>query len=405
MNTAVVIVGGGFGGLEAALTLRSLAGDAVTITLVDRDGFHSFIPSIHEVSSGKITSRSIQLPLETMLAPAGIRFVRDAVTSIDPANRRVTMATQALDFDYLVLATGAENHFFGVPGAEEFSFRFRTPDDAERIHAQLVRLLDEEHKDVHLVLAGGGTEGVEVAGELLDLIKDSGREYGPAGGSVAITLVEAQQQLLPGFPPEARAFAEKYLREQGVTIITGQRITAVRKGSLILATGVELPQSMLIWTGGIKPSRLIDGLPLPKDPAGWLLVNDRLHSPADDRLYAVGDCVAVQGSNGLLPLLRLAYHAQDQGEVAGINISRDLRGKALMRYAPKYKPQLVSIGRGMGIYTQGDVFKAGAWVDALKKAVERKHLMSYLTRPLFSGISRMVPGLDLLKRLGLKLPF
>ena len=405
MSIAIVIVGGGFGGLEAAFSLKSLAGDDVTITLVDRDSFHSFIPSIHEVSSGKITSRSIQIPLKTMLAPAGIGFVRDAVRLIDPAKRRVTTDTRALDYDYLVLATGAENHFFGVPGAEDFSFRFRTPDDAERIHAQLVRLLEEERKDVHLVLAGGGTEGVEVAGELLDLIKDGGREYGPAGGSVEITLVEAQQQLLPGFLPAARAFAEKYLREQGVTIITGQRITAVREGSLMLAAGTELPQSMLIWTGGIKPSRLIDGLPLPKDPAGWLMVNDRLHSPADDRLYAVGDCVAVQGPNGPLPLQRLAYHAQDQGEVAGINISRDLRGKALMRYAPKYKPQLVSIGQGMGIYTQGDVFKAGAWVDALKKAVERKHLMSYLTRPLLSSISRKVPGIDLFKRLGLKLPF
>ncbi|NTW66461.1 MAG: FAD-dependent oxidoreductase [Nitrospirae bacterium] len=405
MSTAIVIVGGGFGGLEAAFTLKSLTGDAITITLVDRDGFHSFIPSIHEVSSGKITSRSIQIPLETMLSPAGVQFVRDAVIAIDPANRRLTTAAQALDYDYLVLATGAENHFFGVPGAEEYSFRFRTPDDAERIHANLVRLLEEEQKDLHLVLAGGGTEGVEVAGELLDLIRDSGREFGPDGGSVAITLVEAQQQLLPGFPPEARAFAEKYLREQGVTIITGQRITAVQKGSIVLTAGRELPQSMLIWTGGIKPSRLIDGLPLPKDPVGWLLVNDRLHSPADDRLYAVGDCVAVQGPNGPLPLQRLAYHAQDQGALAGINISRDLRGRALMRYAPKYKPQLVSIGRGMGIYTQGDVFKAGAWVDALKKAVERKHLMSYLTRPLLSSISRKVPGIDLFKRLGLKLPF
>jgi len=405
MSTAIVIVGGGFGGLEAAFTLKSLAGDAVTITLVDRDGVHSFIPSIHEVSSGKITSRSIQIPLETMLAPAGIGFVRDAVIAIDPAERRLTTAAQSLDYDYLVLATGAENHFFGVPGAEEFSFRFRTPDDAERIHANLVRLLEEERKDLHLVLAGGGTEGVEVAGELLDLIRDSGREYGPDGGTVAITLVEAQQQLLPGFPPEARVFAEKYLREQGVTIITGQRITDVRRDSLVLAAGTELPQSMLIWTGGIKPSRLIDGLPLPKDPAGWLMVNDRLHSPADDRVYAVGDSVAVKGPGGPLPLQRLAYHAQDQGEVAGINISHALRGKALMRYAPKYKPQLVSIGRKMGIYTQGDVFKAGAWVVALKKAVERKHLMSYLTRPLLSGISRRVPGLDLFKRLGLKLPF
>ena len=405
MRTAVVIVGGGFGGLEAALMLKGVTDDAVTITLIDRDGFHSFIPSIHEISSGKITRRSIQIPLETMLAPAGIRFVREAARLIDHGNRRVTTAAQALDYDYLVLAAGAENHFFGVPGAEEFSFRFRTPDDAERIHAQLVSLLGEDRKDIHLVLAGGGTEGVEVAGELLDLIKDSGSEYGPAGRTVAITLVEARQQLLPGFPPEARAFAENYLREKGVTIIAGQRITAVRKDSLVLADGTELPQSMVIWTGGIKPSRLIDGLPLPKDPGGWLLVNDRLHSPDDDRLYAVGDIAAIQGPDGPLPLQRLAYHAQDQGAVAGINISHALRGKALMRYAPRYKPQLISIGRDRGIYSQGDACKTGAWVVALKKAVERRHLMSYLTRPLLSNISAKVPGVDMLKRLGLKLPF
>jgi NADH:ubiquinone reductase (H+-translocating) len=399
INAHIVIVGGGFGGLEAAFTLKSVTGDAATITLIDKDGFHSFIPSIHEISSGKITSRSIQIPLETMLAPAGIRFVRDSVTSIDHENRRVKAASGDLNYDYLVLAAGAENHFFGVPGAEDHSFRFRTPEDAERIRAHLVRLLAEEREDVHLVLAGGGTEGVEVAGELLDLITESGRD------DLSITLIEAQQQLLPAFPPAAREFAENYLREKGVTIITGQRISAVRSGSIVLAAGRELPQSMLIWTGGIKPSPVIAELSLPKDPAGWLIVNDRLHSPADDRLYAVGDIVAIQGADGTVQLQRLAYHAQDQGAVAGINIANHLHGKGLIRYEPKHKPQLISIGRDTGIYAAGDVFKAGSWVVTLKKAVERKHLMSSLSRPLLSGISRKVPGIDILKRLGLKLPW
>lgn len=381
MSTAVVIVGGGFGGLEAAFTLKSLAGDEVTITLVDRDGFHSFIPSIHEISSGKITGRSIQIPLKTVLEPAGIRFVPDPVTGIDHANRRVMTATAALDYDYLVLAAGAENNFFGVPGAEEHSLRFRTREDADRIHEHLTRLL-EERKNVRLVLAGGGTEGVEVAGELLDLIKDSERE-----GDLAITLVEAQQQLLPGFPTAAQTFAEHYLRDRGVTIITGQRITVVRSNSSVLEAGTELPCAMLIWTGGIKPSKLLAGLSLPKDAAGWLIVNDHMHSPADDRFYAVGDIVSLVGPDGPLRLQKLAYHAQDQAVAAGMNIVNDIRGKGLMRYEPKQKPQLVSIGRDMGIFAQGNVFKKGAWVVALKKAVERKHLMSCLTRPLISGIA------------------
>jgi NADH dehydrogenase len=405
MSFDIVIVGGGFGGLETAFTLRGLVGDTCGITLIDRQGFHSFIPSIHEISSGKIAIRSIQIPLETVLAPAGIRFVRDEVSAIDPRNRRVTAAGAALDYDCLVLATGAENNFYGVPGAEKFSFRFRIPDDAVRIRENLSRLLAERRAIVHLVLAGGGTEGIEVAGELLDLIKDSGSGDGGAPGNVMITVIEAQQHFLQGFPPAACEFAEHYLREQGVTIITGQRITVVREASLVLASGRELPHSMLIWTGGIKPSRLIDGLSLPKDPAGWIIVTDQLRSPADERFYAVGDVVTIQGPDGSLPLQRLAYHAQDQAEVAGINIASFLNGKDLIRYNPRFRPQLVSIGRDMGIYTKGNMFKSGAWVVGLKKAIERKHLMSYLTRPLLAGISRKVPGIDMLKRLGMKLHF
>ena len=212
--------------------------------------------------------------------------------------------------------------------------------------------------------------------------------------NITITVIEAQQQLLPGFPPAAREFAETYLREQGVTVITGQRITAVRNASLVLASDKELSHSMLIWTGGIKPSPLIDGLSLPKDPAGWLIVTDQLRSPADERFYAVGDVVTIQGPDGALPLPRLAHHARDQAEVAGLNIASFLNGKNMIRYKPRFKPQLISIGRDMGIYTQGATFKSGAWVVDLKKAVERKHLMSYLTRPLIAGISRKVPGID-----------
>ncbi len=405
MRTNVVIVGGGFGGLEAAFSLKSLVDDACAITLIDRKCHHSFIPSIHEISSGKIAARSIQIPLETILAPAGIRFVCDEVTAIDRANRRVTAAAGSLDYDYLVVATGAENNFFGVPGAEEHAFRFRSTDDAARIHEHLALLLAEERNDVHLILAGGGTEGVEVAGELLDLIRDCGRENDLARRKVTISLIEAQQQLLPGFTAAARAFVEDYLRKQGVTIITGQRISAVRADSVALAAGTELPRSMMVWTGGIKPSRLIHGLTLPKDGAGWLIVTDRLHSPADDRLYAVGDIAAIHGPDGPLPLQRLAYHAQDQAVAAGINISYDLRGKDLIRYTPRYKPQLVSVGRDMGIYTRGNAFRAGKWVVGMKKAVERTYLISCLARPLVSGLSRKIPGGDILKRLGLKLPF
>jgi NADH dehydrogenase len=397
MSYDIVIVGGGFGGLEAAFTLRTLMGDSASISLIDRQAEHSFLPSIHEVSTGKIAARSIQIPLKTVLAPAGIHFVQADVSAIDTASRQVSMAEGVLGYDCLLLATGAENNFFDVPGAERFSFRFRTAGDALRIRDSLERLLTEARKDVHVVIAGGGTEGVEVAGELLDMNTDN---------NVSIAVIEGQQQLLPGFPAALGGFAEKYLQEKGVSIITAERITTVREDSLVLSSGRVLPQSILIWSGGIKPSGLIDGLALTKDPAGWLIVDAFLRSPSDERIFVIGDAATITGPANALPLPKLAYLAQEQATVAALNISSFLqRSGDLVRYEARTRPQLISIGKNMGIYAFKDTFRTGAWVVGLKKAVERKHMMSYLSRPLITGIARYIPGSSMLIRLGLKLPF
>lgn len=218
MKISVVIIGGGFGGLETAFSLRDLLGNAGRITLVDRNGFHAFIPAIHEVCSGKVSARDLQLPLETVLLPAGIRSIRDEVREIDRTKRKVVIGAGVLDYDYLVMAAGAENNFFEVPGAEEFSYRFRSTGDAERIHDDLVGLLTGHCRDTSIVVAGGGTEGVEIAGEVIDLIDDSGCRDDLAAGRITVAIVEGRQQLLPGFPSEAGTFAETYLRKLGATV-------------------------------------------------------------------------------------------------------------------------------------------------------------------------------------------
>lgn len=178
----------------------------------------------------------------------------------------------------------------------------------------------------------------------------------------------------------------------------------MRKGSLTLESGRELTRSMLIWSAGIKPSRIVERLDLPKDAAGWLIVTDRLQSPEDDRVFAVGDAVSIRTSSGPLRLPRLAHHAQDQAVVAGLNIFYHVHGKELTGYTPRKKPQLISIGRNMGIFIRDDRIRSGAWVVALKKAVERRHLMAYVSRPFIAGIMRKIPGIDLVKRLKLRLP-
>jgi NADH dehydrogenase len=404
MALHIAIVGGGFGGLETAFSLRNLLGSSSEITLIDRHGYHSFIPSIHEIIAGKVRPEAIRIPLAVVLKPAGINFIQDEVLSVDPVKRGVIARGSTLRYDYLVLSSGAENNFYGVPGVEELSYRFRTPGDAERIRADLETLLADPGRRFSIVLAGGGTEGVEVAGELIDAIKEHGREDNLASGSISVELIESRDHLLPGFPLKAREFVDNYLSRRGVKLIFGSPIAEARKDRVVLASGKEREMSMLLWTGGIQPIRLIRELPLPKDSTGWLKVTDRLYSPDDDRIYGIGDAITIIKFGSPVPLPRLAYLAQDQARVASLNISASITGQDLVAYEPKFRPQLISLGKNMGILVDGERFFSGSWVVTLKKAIERKHLMTCLTKPLTSALAARIPGAAILHRLWRRLP-
>jgi len=404
MALHIVIVGGGFGGLEAAFSLRNLLRSPIEITLIDRLGYHSFIPSIHEIIAGKVRPEAIRIPLAVVLKPAGINFIQDEVLSVDPGKREVIARDSTLHYDYLVLSSGAENNFYGVPGVEELSYRFRTPGDAERIRVGLEAFLADPGRPFSIVLAGGGTEGVEVAGELIDAIKEHGSEDDLASGRISVELVESREHLLPGFPLKAREFVDDYLSHRGVKLIFGSPIAEARKDRVILASGKEREMSMLLWTGGIQPTRLIRELPLSKDSAGWLKVTDRLRSPDDERVYGIGDAITLNKFGSPVPMPRLAYLATEQARIASLNISSSISGRDLVPYQPKLGPHLISLGRDMGILVEGERFFSGSWVVTLKKAIERKHLMTYLTKPVTSALAAKIPGAGILQRLWWRLP-
>ncbi len=404
MTTRVVIIGGGFAGLEAAFALRALGRPRFDITVIDRSAYHAFIPSIHLIISGKVTANDIRIPLGPVLGTAGIRFIQDTVTGLDPDRRELITPGAVIPYDYCLISAGATNNFFNLPGAEEFSCRFRTPEDAEKIRTALLGLLGDEKKPCRIAVAGAGTEGVEVIGEVLDLIRAEGREAEVPAGMITIELIEGKSALLPALPAAARAKAEAYLEQQGVLIVAGDRIAEVRRDRVLLESGRVRETSLLIWSAGIQPSPFIRGLNLPKDPWDWLKVTDRLHVPGRERVYGIGDAVSIYTDDGPLSLQRLAYHAQDQARVAALNIAAGEGFGSFVRYEPKNKPQLVSMGSTMGIFSAGDRVSSGPWVVTLKKAVERKHLMTYLTKPLSSALWSRLPGSAVLHRLRTRLP-
>jgi NADH dehydrogenase len=396
MKKKIIIVGGGFAGLTAVFTLKELLKSNIDITLIDKREVHSFIPSIHEIISGKTKAKDIGIPLRVILRSTSIHLIQDEVVSIDLKKRVVETFDHALRYDYLLLCCGATNNLFNVDGAKEIACPFRTPEDAERIHADLNLVLENRNRKSNIIILGGGTEGVEVAGEIIDLIEEGGYGDDFSSGRINIKLIQGKTRILPEFSSPAQEFVTEYLSKKGIRIITKSRITKVLKNKIELESGKYLNMSMLIWTGGIKPARLIQEINLSKDTNGWLKVTEQLHSPDDSHVFGVGDIINIYSKGKYLNLPRLAYHAQDQALVASMNIYYQMKGKKKIPYYPKQKPQLISIGKETGIVTQGEYFASGQWVVLTKKIIERYHLMRYLAKPTLPSLTTKIPGLELI---------
>ncbi len=404
MHPRIVIVGAGFAGLETALSLKSLMKRAADITVIDRNDHQSFLPSIHEVISGKVRPDQIEIALPPLLDAARIAFVQDEVHEIDTSRRKVHTALAALPFDYLVIACGAAVRFYGVPGAREFAYAFRTPEQADRIGSEVRALIEDPRRPVRILIAGGGLEGIEIAGELLDLVSEAGQAEALESRALSIELIEAAARLLPGCSERVQDFVEEYLAGRGVQLLKGSAITEVRKDALLLASGETREMSMLIWTGGIQPPEWIRNLSLARHPDGWLQVTDRLHSPDDDHIYAIGDVISFTSPEHPQTLPREAHYALDQARVSALNICYDARGYRKIGYHPPTKPQAISLGKAMGVLASDTFFSNGPWVVRLKKLVEKRHMLMYRARPYLSTLTDAVPGAEFRHLLRLLMP-
>lgn len=395
MKKQIVIVGSGFGGLETALSVKTLCKAAAEITVIDRSPLQSYLPSIHEVISGKVRPGEIQVPLAPIFEAAGITFIQDEVGALEPEARQVLTGTVPQAYDYLVLAVGARVNFYNIPGAAEHAYAFRNPEQAERIGKEIRRTLADKKGLSRIIIAGGGFEGVEIAGEVLDMIDKARKQEDISSGRITIELIESADRLLHDCNEKAQDFVETYLGEKGIGILTGNKIGRVEKDRVILDSGETRSMSMLIWTGGIQPMSWIQASNLEKDEQGWIKVTRALHTPLDEHIYSLGDTVTIFTEKGPLALPRVASHTLDQASVVALNLYYDLKGHRKIRYYPKVKPQLISLGRDMGILTEKDLFIASPWAARLKKGVEKAHMMTYRSKPYMAALSAKLPGTEL----------
>jgi NADH dehydrogenase len=368
----VVILGGGFGGMAAA---RRLAGAAVQVTLVDRRNHHLFQPLLYQVATASLAAPSIAAPLRQILRrQRNLTVLLDEVIGIDLRARRVQCTHGALDYDYLVVATGATHAYFGHDEWERFAPGLKTLDDAFLIRRRVLLAFENAEREsdparrqawLSFVVVGGGSTGVELAGTLIELARHTlSREFRRSDPRHAtVRLIEAGPRLLPAFDPALSDKARRQLERLGVEVHTGVAVTGID------ANGVKLGERRLsartvLWAAGVAASPVGGLLGTALDRAGRVQVLDDLSLPGHPESFVVGDLAGIAQADGK-PVPGVAPAAKQMGRHVGTTIRARLRGSD-ERQPFRYRDDgsLATIGRMAAVAQFGRLKLSGfpAWV-------------------------------------------
>src|SRR5919197_4291240 len=339
-SARVLILGGGFAGLNTAAHLEKLLGGRpdVEITLVNRDNYSLFPPMLAEVAGSGIEPSHIVNPIRTFLRRA--RFRAGIVQRIDLENRRVeTMHPQShaptvLPFDRLVIALGAVTNYRVVPGVAEHCFALKTMADAQEVRDQVLAVLEqaalvdspaERACLLTFVIAGGGFSGAELCGALEDFIDRALRFYPNLGRSeIRIVLVHPGPTLLPEVSPELGEYARAELVKRGVEVRVNTKVTAATAHSATLDGGEEIATHTLVWTAGTSPSPALRGLACRRDGRGAVIVDSYLEVPEWPGVFALGDFAPIPSPRDGKPYPPTAQHAIREGKTAARNVAASL---------------------------------------------------------------------------------
>jgi NADH dehydrogenase len=374
----VVIVGGGFGGLYAA---KSLGQAPVAVTLIDRRNFHLFQPLLYQVATGGLSPGEIASPLRVVLrAHQNTEVLLGEVVDLDAQGRRVILRDGEAAYDNLIVATGATHHYFGNDQWAPLAPGLKTVEDATEIRSRVLDAFERAEREPDLdkrrawltfVIVGGGPTGVELAGALGEIANDTlrhdFRRINPA--EAQILLIEGEDRVLPLFPPDLSAKAEKQLIGLSVRSLTGAKVTDIDTGGVIVNSGGQehrIAARTVLWAAGVRASRLgkvlAERAGAPLDRAGRVVVEPDLSLPGHPEIHVIGDLANFSHQGGQ-PLPGLAPVAMAQGRYVARLIRRKLRGQPLEPFHYLDKGNLATVGRNKAVAQFGRVHIAGflAW--------------------------------------------
>ena len=370
MDPRVVIIGCGFGGLWAA---QGLARAPVDVTVIDRTNHHLFTPLLYQVATAGLSAPSISAPIRHILEKQrNATVLLGEVKEVIPGDKKIVLEDgAALPYDYLVVASGSVNHYFGHDAWAPFAPGLKTLEEALDIRGRILLAFERAEREsdaakrsawLTFVVIGGGATGVELAGTLAEIarhtLKGEFRRVDPTRARVV--LVEGTDRVLPPYTPDLSEKARLQLERLGVTVWLNKRVTAVDAGGVTL--GAErLEAKTVIWAAGVASSPLGRSLGAPLDRTGRVQVLPDLSVPGHPEIFVIGDLATVPGVPGIAPA------AKQMGRLAALNIKRILENKSRLPFRYRDYGQLATIGRNAAVAMLGKVHLSGypAWLTWL----------------------------------------
>lgn len=371
----VVVLGGGFGGLEFCKNFKS---EDACVTLVDRMNHHLFQPLLYQVATAGLSAPDIAQPIRSILADRrDITVLMDDVVDLNLAEHKVLLRENTLKYDYLVLALGARNSYFGHPEWERFAPGLKTIDDALRMRSNVLLAFEraensaekeQRSKLMTIVIIGGGPTGVELAGAFAELartvLRRDFRRIDPT--QAQIILIEGGPAVLGHLPADLSRSALRQLENLGVHVRTSTRVKDIRDGEVELENGEIICAGTILWAAGVAAVPLTQKLGVELDKAGRVKVNADLSLPGHPEGFAIGDMALVVGADGE-PVPGVSPAAMQMGRHVARLITAEIRFGAGAPHPPfRYvdKGTMATIGRSAAVAWLGKVHLSGyaAWL-------------------------------------------
>lgn len=344
-KTKVVIVGGGFGGVYTARNLVNR--DDIEVTLINKTNYFLFTPLLHEVATGALTPDSIVEPIREIFRNKKINFIEDTVIEINESEKYVNTTKSKIDFDFLVISTGADTNYFNTPGAKEYTFTLKSLPDAIAIRNHILDICDKANstKNKELLtfsVIGAGPTGVEFSAELIEYVQHTMCSYYRNSGfkpsDIKVNLITATPDLISRFPQKMKEIALDEVKNKGINVILNEIVSKVEPGKIHLKSGAIIDSHTNIWVAGVMPIlKEINGAEV--GTTGRYDTNESLQSKNHAYAFGLGD------SSGSFPML--AQIAVQQAKVVAKNITKlvDDSNAKLDKFVFTEKGLLISLGQ------------------------------------------------------------